>query len=886
MHHLPDEGSSDLETTVAAPTTQFPAGLIGTPDETVRLTWRVSSTRRGSRQVGARIAIDAGDGWRPLEPLLGPDAVAVAVGDGGLPPGGAASRRYRVQVATERGWTAWSEPVLVETGLPVTDWDAQVVGLPAPVGGAAIVIRHEFDLPARVVRARLRWSALGVADARINGSAASRSVLTPGWTSYQERILADTEDVTVLLREGRNALAFEVSDGWYRGRFGFADRSAIYGDATGVIARLEVELADGSTTIIRTGPDWRAGHDTVTAASLYDGTDMDLRLHRGDPSEAGFDDGGWDAARVVGMDLERFELRSSAPVRVIAELPMAAGARAGSTTLDAGQNITGWVRLRLRGRRGDRVEIRHAEVLEADGALHTAALRTARATDTYVLAADGETVVEPRFTFHGFRHAEVTGAEVVEARAIAISSDLETRSSFSSASPQLDRFHENVVWSLRDNFVSVPTDCPQRDERLGWTGDAQVFAATASTLVHGESFWRSWLADLAADQSDERGVPSIVPDIIFDDDLVMGAGPVESLGRAGWADAATIVPWSVYRSTGDLEVLRRQLDSMRRWVAHLRRRLPEGELLLPTEPFQYGDWLDPDAPGDRPWQAKVDADYVSNAFYVHSSRLLAEAERLVGDPGRGRELDELADRTAAAVWSRWSVEALGTQTGAALALEFGIAPPQERAAVAGRLAADVEAEGGRIATGFLGTPLVLPALSGTGHLEQAYDMLLRREAPSWLYQVDRGATTVWERWDAIKEDGSIHDGAMDSGEGGSMISFNHYAYGAVLDWVYRNVAGLAPEEPGYRIARIAPRPSLRLPSASASIGTAYGELSIDWRLEGGRFEGELVVPFGVTALLDLPALDGAAVTVDGAAAPSALEHGSYRFAIDRPAVAA
>ncbi len=509
---------------------------------------------------------------------------------------------------------------------------------------------------------------------------------------------------------------------------------------------------------------------------------------------------------------------------------MRAYAHGDRTMLDAAQNVSGWVRLTVRGTTGDTVTIRHAEVLEPSGDLHVAALRSAKATDVYILDRDGEHVLEPAFTFHGFRYADVVGAEVVSAEAVAISSDLAPRSAFHSSHPALDQFHSNVFWSQRDNFVSVPTDCPQRDERLGWTGDAQAFSATAATLMDSESFWASWLRDLEIDQTDEGGVPAVVPDMIRPVDMLMGGVPTENMGRAGWADAATIVPLAVYESYGSDEILVRQLDSMRRWVEHLRRRAGDGDV-LPTEPFQFGDWLDPDAPGDRPWEAKVSSDFVANAFYVRSARLLAQAELLVGDPGRAAEYAALADRVAVATFERWGDEAVTTQTGAALTLEFELCPPDRRDGIAAALAADVRRENGRIATGFLGTPLVLFALSHNGYLDEAYLMLLRRDAPSWLYQVDRGATTVWERWDAILPDGSIHSGAMDAlpseeadREEGSMLSFNHYAYGAMIDWVYRTVGGLAPDlaDPGYRTMHVAPRPAAGLDRASASIDTRLG----------------------------------------------------------------
>jgi alpha-L-rhamnosidase len=878
MTALPSTDTADASTRVTGLRTAYADADLGIPRRGLRLSWQAESDDPAAAQLGYQLAAgpDGGE-LAPAEPVPGADAIGVRVGD--LAAG--ERRAFAVRVATASGWTAWSEPLVVEAGVEGADLRARVIGIPSEVGGPVPLLRREFSLDAVPARARLRLSALGLVDAWINGVRVG-GILTPGWTSYEHRILIDTIDVTALLRPGANVVVLAVGDGWYRGSFGFRRREGIYGDRIGALAQLE---ADGAV-VLATDESWTGGFGAVRSASIYDGTETDFREEPAGLHEPGFDGTGWVAASVIDVDRGVFEPRVAPPVRVVAELPMAPSAHEGATQLDAGQNLSGWVRLTVRGAAGDVVTVRHAEVLEPSGALHVAALRTARATDVYTLATDGEHVLEPAFTFHGFRYADVTGAEVVAATAVAISSDLPARSAFRSSHPALDRFHSNVFWSQRDNFVSVPTDCPQRDERLGWTGDAQAFAPTASTLMDSESFWMSWLRDLELDQTDEGGVASVVPDILRPGDMHMADHDADDMGRAGWADAANIVPFAVYESFGSDEVLVRQLDSMRRWVAHLRRRAGDG-VVLPTEPFQYGDWLDPDAPGDRPWEAKVSSDYVANAFYVHSTRLLARAERLVGSADAAAELEELATRVAAATWERWGEEAVGTQTGAALALEFDLAPADRREGIADALAADVRREQGRIATGFLGTPLVLFALSRNGHLDEAYLMLLRRDAPSWLYQVDRGATTVWERWDAILPDGSIHSGSMDTHEGDSMLSFNHYAYGAMIDWVYRTVAGLAPDpdDPGYRTVHVAPRPATGLDRAAAEIETRLGRLAIDWTATPASFEAELVVPFGARAVLDLPVTADSVVTVDGGPAPAEVGHGIHRIVVTAPAVA-
>jgi alpha-L-rhamnosidase len=888
MSTLPPSDSIDPSIRSVRLRTQYDPELLGVPGAGLRLSWQVDAAPGAGAQVAYELAWGATSDALSTEASVASDRSLAIVAPG--PAMLSRERRvFRVRLATASGWSAWSEPVAVEAGIGVDDWQAAVISIASTVGGASPILRHEFSLDAAPESARLYASFLGLGEVWINGTRVSDEHLAPGWTSYRDRVLISTVDVAELLVAGDNAIAIALADGWYRGRMGFARRSAIYGDQLGALAQLEVATAAGDH-VITTGAEWTGGFGDILAAGIYDGTDLDLRLPGvREASVVGFAADDAVPVEILPVDLRLFSPRVAAPVRTIAELDAAIDRRAHATVLDLGQNISGWMRLTVRGEAGSTVTVRHAEILGPDDELYTAALRTARASDTYVLAETGETVLEPVFTFHGFRYADVVGAEVVAATGVAISSAQQVRSTFRSSHPQLDQFHSNVMWSQRDNFVSLPTDCPQRDERLGWTGDAQAFAATASTLFDSEVFWLSWLRDLELDQTDEGGVASVVPDIIFPNDMEMGGGFANPMGRAGWADAATIVPLAVYRSSGSDEVLVQQLGSMRRWVEHLRRRAGDG-VVLPHEPFQYGDWLDPDAPGDQPWKAKVDSDFVANAFYVHSTRLLARAERLVGDASAADDYETLADAVADATWSTWGEQAVGTQTGAALALEFDLAPSARRTEIGDALAANVRAANGRISTGFLGTPLVLDALQHSGHLAEAYLMLLCREAPSWLYQVDRGATTVWERWDAIRPDGSIHSGDMDTErEGDSMLSFNHYAYGAMIDWVYRTVAGLAPVDaaPGYRSVVVAPRPASGLTSAAASIETGYGRLAIDWRLDAdGAFAAELVVPYGATAHLELPVGDASTVTVDGSA-PSGdtLTHGTYALRVTEPAVA-
>jgi alpha-L-rhamnosidase len=888
MNASPLSPDRDTATRITSLRSQYPSGLLGVPAAPVRLTWQVASSDAAAAQIAYEIeaADDAGFTSTLASSGVVESSSALAVDAPGAPTASRQTRHYRVRITTATGRTDWSPTTTVETGLAAADWSAIAVGIDSDVGGPSPILRTEFSLPSKPRHALLHTTSLGLSEFQLNGALVSDDLLAPGWTSYQERLTVSTADVTDALVEGANALGATVADGWYRGRLGWEGRDSYYGKDLAVLAQLEIEFEDGTTTTIATDLSWKASFGAVRASGIYDGTDFDFTLDQAGWASAGFDDSTWAPVREVALDRGILDNPITGGVREIATFPMTQV----GPVLDAGQNIAGWVRLVVRGKRGARLTVRHAEVLEPDGTLHTRSLRSARAADTYVLGSDGEVTLESNFTFHGFRYADVVGdVEVVSATAVAISSATSPRGSFESSDAVLNRLHSNVQWSQRDNFVSVPTDCPQRDERLGWTGDAQAFATTASTLFDTESFWESWLRDLEIDQAADGGVASVVPNILGMESFMVDGVGQDIMGRAGWADAATIVPWSVYESFGDRAVLAKQLGSMRRWVGYLDARRVDGGL-LPTNEFQYGDWLDPDAPGDKPWDAKVSAAFVANAFFAHSARILSRAEHLVGDPAEAERNARLGDEIATLVWADQGEHAITTQSGCAIALEFHIAPDEQRVAIAEALAANVRAENGRISTGFLGTPLVLHALSKAGKFDEAYQMLLCRDVPSWLYQVEMGATTVWERWDALRSDGTIHPGDMANSEGAHMLSFNHYAYGAVVDWVYRNVAGIAPtlDAPGYERTVVAPRPVSGIDFARGSVETGLGTLSVEWKLEGDAFSATVVVPFGVTVELSAPATTNSVVTLDGAAADAdlTLTHGIHELTVTEPLVAA
>jgi alpha-L-rhamnosidase len=706
-----------------------------------------------------------------------------------------------------------------------------------------IRFRRDFDIDVDVTAAELRITALGIYTAHINGRPVHDHVLAPGWTSYDHRLRYQVIDVTELVRPGRNCIAITVAEGWYRGRLGFGGGvRAVYGDDIGPIAELVLIDGDHDTPVVATDSSWRAAHGPITSASLYDGEHVDARLDTAGWSSPGFDDTGWAPVIQLPRIDDRLVDDDAPPVRRIDELSVAEviTTSSGRTVLDFGQNISGLVRFTVDGPAGAAITLRHAEVLE-HGELCTRPLRHAEATDRYVLAGAGPETYEPTFTMHGFRYVEVSGwptnLDPEAFRAIVCHSDMERTGWFECSDEALTKFHDNVVWSMRGNFVDVPTDCPQRDERLGWTGDLQVFAPTACFLYDCRTFIDSWLADLAVEQETIGTVPPYVPWV----QLMFPPKPA-----AAWADAAVVVPWVLYERFGDVDTLRRHYPSMRAWVDEVASLTGDDHLW--NAGFQLGDWLDPAAPPDRPADTRTDPYLIATAYHAYTAQILARAAEVLGMADDVRRYEQLAVSVVSA-FNREFVTATGrlasdSQTAYALALAFNMLPdPGQRQHAAERLVDLVRHDDYRIGTGFVGTPLVCDALAAAGHIDDAYHLIMQRECPSWLYPVTMGATTIWERWDSMLPDGSINTGEM--------TSFNHYALGAVADFLHRVVAGLAPAAPGYRVALIRPRPGGRLTSAAARLATVHGMWSARWERVNGEIRVDLVVPDGCSAVIDI-----------------------------------
>ena len=824
-----------------------------------RLSWRIASTERNTMQAAYEIQaaatesdLERGTGLLWNSGKTASDA-SVFVSYGG--PQLTSRTRYwwRVRVWDARGRTsAWSKPAYWETGLMQPgDWTAQWIGplsdasdsLPSP----SPLLRRAFRIDKAVRSARLYVSSLGLYEVSLNGQRVGDQLFTPGWTSFRRRLQYQIYDVTPLLRPGDNALGAMLGDGWYRGYLGFFGQRNVYGHELALRAQLEVLYQDGQLTRITSDTTWRTTPGPVRTSDIYRGETYDARLEIPGWSTAGFDDRAW--ARVSVRDPPSATLVApvTPPVRRVRELrPVSIRkAASGETLFDLGQNITGWARLRVRGGAGTTVTLRFAEVLDRDGHLYTANLRAASQTDQYVLKGGGEEVYEPHFTFHGFRYVAVEGlpgaADTATLTGIAVSSDLEQTGRLVSSDSLLNRLQQNILWGQRGNFLDVPTDCPQRDERLGWTGDAQVFARTAAFNMNVSGFFAKWLADLAADQDPSGSVPWVIPN-------PMGGDSTRFAGTAGWSDAAVIIPWTIYLAYGDRGVLERQYASMKAWVDYERRRAGPDFIWRPG--WQFGDWLalhsdDPSYPG-----ATTGTDLIATAFLAHSADLVARAARVLERTADAQAYEALFQDVRRA-FDREFVSVSGrigenTQTAYALALGFGLLSDSLVAAAGDRLERDVRAHDTHLTTGFLGTPQLLHTLSQTGHTKAAFDLLSQRSYPSWLYPIVAwDATTMWERWDGIRPDSSF--------ESPGMNSFNHYAFGAVGDWMYRTIGGLDldPAAPGYKRARIAPRTGAGLTSASASLETAYGTLSSEWHLDHGQFVLDVTVPANTTAEVTL-----------------------------------
>jgi alpha-L-rhamnosidase len=831
--------------------TEMRTNPLGFDQAVPRFSWILVSDRRGAAQTAYQIRV-AGD----ADALERDDAVLFDSGKCvsdqshlvpyGGPPLSSRQRCYwQVRVWDELGEaTAWSAPAFWEMALlSSTDWQANWISPPGqePAQDATppAIFRKAFALRTAIKRARIYVTARGVYDLVLNGERVGEDFLAPGWTSYRSRIHYQIYDVTNQLCVGDNVIGATLADGWFRGPIFDQNQRNQFGTRTSLLMQIEIEYIDGTIDRVLSDGSWCCSTGAILASEMHHGDMQDRRLEPAGWSEAGFDDSGWRKVEELAPTTAELvapsfclmrKIGAVTPLEVV-ELPD------GSARIDFGQNMVGWVRLIVSGEAGQTIIVRHAEILDGEGALYTQNLRSARQTCTYILAGDGEEVLEPRFSYQGFRFVTVEGwkgpLDPQAVTGIVVHSDMEPTGHFETSDPMLNQLQSNILWGQKGNFVDLPVDCPQRDERLGWTGDAQIFAPTAAFNMHLAHFFKKWLADVAAEQTPAGAIPFVVPSVFG------GAG------AAGWSDVATIVPWLLYTLYGDREQLARHYPMMRKWVAYMEERA--GADLIWSGDFQFGDWLDFFSSSRGTRQGLTSEELIATAFYAHSTHILAKAADVLGDTGAAAFYARSFDRIRKAFQARWvsaeGVIAEDTQAAYVFALAFDLLDEELRPKAAARLAGDV-AHRGHLTTGFLGTPLLLDTLTRFGYIDAAYRLLNRREYPSWLYPITMGATTIWERWDGIRPDGSVQDWRMNS--------FNHYAYGAVGDWMYRTIGGITAESPAYKVIRIAPVPGGGLTSAASRLRSPYGEICSAWRLDADAFILDVTIPPNTQAIIDLP----------------------------------
>lgn len=858
-------------TTLSHLTCEYRTNPLGIDVLQPRLSWQIQSEQRGARQIAYQILVAFSEtSLESAQELLwdsGRVATDQSIHVHYRGPALVSGQRvqWKVRVWNEVGEeiespSAWWEMGLLEQ----SDWMAQWIGSPFYGGprtsSPAPYLRKEFTLQKQLVSARLYATAIGLYECHLNGLRVGDALLTPGWTDYSKHIQYQAYDVTNLLQAGANAFGVILGDGWGAGHISWVGRQR-YVDRPQLLAQIVLSYADGSKEIIASDPSWKVTPGPILESDMLMGESYDARRELTGWCNPGYNDSSWWAVEVFA-DHEAALVATNGPVVKsqealrpvnIREIPDFVNRR---WIFDLGQNMVGWVRLRVSGEKGTTVSIRYAEVLNPNGTLHTANLRTARNTDYYTLKGGEEEVWEPRFLFHGFRYVELLGFPGIPTEetltGIVIHSDMTPTGSFECSDPLINQLQHNIVWGQKGNFVDVPTDCPQRDERLGWTGDAQVFIRTAAFNMDVAGFFTKWMRDLEDAQFANGAYPAVAPN---PDTWTIGDG-----GPA-WADAGVICPWTMYQCYGDAGLLAAHYASMQRFIEFLSQTSKDGLRCYAeyTGWHGFGDWLALDGSDGR--EGGTSKELIGTAFFAYSSHLMARIARILGHAEDAERYDELSLQARDAFIKRFVLPdgtlAGGTQTSYVLALHFDLLPPDLRLIAIAELLRNIEQRDGHLSTGFVGTPYISWVLSENSHLDTAYALLKQTSWPSWLYSVTQGATTIWERWDAWTHDKGFQDPGMNS--------FNHYAYGAVGAWMYAVIGGIDfdPEQPGYKHVIMHPQPGGGLSYARAGLHSPYGLIQSEWRLHDDAFDWQITVPANTTASVFVPASDRSRITENG-----------------------
>jgi alpha-L-rhamnosidase len=820
-----------------------------------RLNWLLESDERGQRQTAYHIIVasspemlsqDKGDLWDGGK-VESDQTIHIQYAGKTLK-----SRTicfWKVKIWDANGnESPWSESASWEMGLlKSSDWTAKWIasGIDSAMdkSSPSPYLRRNFKLKGPVKKARLYASALGLYEMEINGHRVGEDFFTPGWTDYNLRIQYQTYDVTSLLKEGENAICGILGDGWYCGNLVWENNRNTYGHPPRLLSQLEVEYAGGGKEIIVSDESWKSSTGPILESDIYNGEIYDARLEMNDCSCPEFDDSQWKPVTIHPPVSAVLNASASQRVRKIQELKSVSVSepKTGVFVFDFGQNLVGWARLEVQGDAGARIKLRFAEILNSDGTIYTTNLRSARCADEYILKGGAVETYEPRFTFHGFRYAEVTGypgrPSAKTLTAVVLHSDTPPTGEFSCSIPMLNQLQHNIQWGQKGNFLEVPTDCPQRNERLGWTGDAQAFIRTACFNMDVSAFFTKWLTDLADSQSPGGAFPMVAPDVL---------AKRQGDGGAGWADAAIICPWTIYLCYGDKNILASHYGSMSRYIAYLAT-------VDWKKRHCFGDWLS--------INDNTPKDLIGVAFYAYCTEIIANIADVLGKKGDARRYRSLLNKIKK-MFNQEFVSPNGrlvgdSQASYVLAIKFDLLPEKLNKAAGDNLVRRISECNNHLSTGFLGTPYLLFSLLKTGHADLAYKLLLNEDFPSWGYPIKHGATTMWERWDGWRHDKGFQDPGMNS--------FNHYAYGAVGEWLYQVVAGIDVESSGagYKHIVMRPIPGGGITHAEASLDSIRGKITSAWKIEKDNFVWNITIPTGSTATVYVPAKDEASVSEGG-----------------------
>jgi alpha-L-rhamnosidase len=846
--------------------TEYKTNPLGIDVLKPRLSWEIQSDKRNTMQTAYEIRFASNpDLLKSSESLLWQSkvntdqSIHVVYEDPALQSG---QRVYwQVKVWDNHGRNSgWSDPAFWEMGLLIAgDWKAAWIEADieedTKKSQPAQYFRKEFDLSKQIKSARLYITSHGLYEGFLNEKRVGDQVFTPGWTSYNRQLQYQVYDVSDLLVQGKNALGITVGDGWYRGYLGWKDNRNVYGEKLAVLAQLDVTFEDGSREKVVTDDSWKVTNNgPIRMSDIYMGETYDARKELSGWAKSGFNDSNWNTVNEMNFSKKHLVAPYGSPVRKIEEIkPIGVTAsKDNKYILDMGQNMVGWLRIKITGQKGTEIIIRHTEALDRQGGFYTENLRSAKQTVVYICRGEGEEIFEPHFTFQGFRFVEITGyqgtPDLESITGIVIHSDMAPTGNFSCSNELINQLQHNILWGLKGNFLDVPTDCPQRDERMGWTGDAQVFAPTACFNMDAATFYTKWMQDLALDQHDNGMVADVIPNVLGSDNG----------GHTGWADAAIVVPWTVYLNYGDKRILQDQYKSMTTWINFMKEKAGEDHLW--DGDWHYGDWLSFDDSSPAYMGAYTETDLIATAYFAYSTTLMSKIARILDKDEDAKEYDSLSRKIKEAFNQEFLTPngrlVSHTQTAYTLALAMDLIPENLREKVTKNFHKNVDTFK-HITTGFLGTPLISQTLTDNGYLDMAYLLLNRKEYPSWLYPVTMGATTIWERWDGIKPDSTFQDAGMNS--------LNHYAYGAIGKWLYSTVAGIDIDEenPGYKNILIRPQPGGGLTHATAEIKTMYGLAASAWKFEEDQESFEVTIPPNTTATVYLPFEDMKNVRSDG-----------------------